>query len=90
VHVQKIGGTKAVEVDADVPVCVASVVKVIVAFARAVSAGELDPAGIVTVRARYRIGGGAGTAGCTARSPLALDHPHPAIFARLFALPTPT
>jgi beta-lactamase class A len=52
-------------VDADEGVVLASVFKIVVAvaYARAVDAGELDPAERTTITARYRIGG-IGTAGC--------------------------
>jgi beta-lactamase class A len=72
-QVREVDGPGLVEVDAEVPVSVASVVKVIVAvaFARAVVAGEIDPAEVVPVPARYRIGG-AGTAGCAGPVSLAL------------------
>ncbi|WP_203842943.1 serine hydrolase [Winogradskya humida] len=65
-YVREVGGTDEVAMAADAPVVLASVVKVIVAvaFARAVVAGELDPAEVVTVPARYQVGG-AGTAGCS-------------------------
>jgi beta-lactamase class A len=63
-YVREIGGPAEIARDADVPVALASVVKVIigVAFARAVVAGTLDAGEVVTVPARYQIGG-AGTAG---------------------------
>ncbi|MER7504843.1 serine hydrolase [Nonomuraea pusilla] len=53
-----------VEVEADEPVVLASVFKVVVAvaFARAVAAGRLDPTERATIGARFRIGG-LGTAG---------------------------
>jgi beta-lactamase class A len=65
VHVADVDAEASIEVDAEVGVCAASVIKVIVAvaYARAVCAGDLDPSEIVTVPARYQIGG-AGTAGC--------------------------
>ena len=65
-HAREIGGTVGPEVDlgADEPVVLASVFKILVliAYVRAVAAGELDPTERTTVTARYRIGG-VGTAG---------------------------
>ncbi|MFK3678521.1 serine hydrolase [Microbacterium sp. NPDC090218] len=65
-HAREIGveGGPEVGIDADEPVVLASVFKILVltAYVRAVAAGELDPAARTTVTARYRIGG-VGTAG---------------------------
>ncbi|WP_029262615.1 MULTISPECIES: serine hydrolase [unclassified Microbacterium] len=65
-HAREIGeeGGPEVSVDADEPVVLASVFKILVltAYVRAVAAGELDPTERTTVTARYRIGG-VGTAG---------------------------
>lgn len=65
-HAREIGvdGGPEVSVEADEPVVLASVFKILVltAYVRAVAAGELDPAERTTVTARYRIGG-VGTAG---------------------------
>jgi beta-lactamase class A len=73
VHVREVGTKEAVELNADVPVCLASVVKVIfaVAFARKVVAAQLDAAEQVTVPAQYRVGG-SGTAGCAGPVTMAL------------------
>ncbi|WP_350351787.1 serine hydrolase [Microbacterium sp. A8/3-1] len=65
-HAREIGVADGpeVEVRADEPVVLASVFKilVLVAYVRAVEAGELDPTERTTVTARYRTGG-VGTAG---------------------------
>jgi beta-lactamase class A len=65
-HAVELGGDPSVEVDvdADAPVVLASVFKIVVAvaFARAVDHGDLDEAERATITARYRIGG-TGTAG---------------------------
>lgn len=65
-HAREIGvdGGPEVSVEADEPVVLASVFKILVltAYVRAVAAGELDPTERTTVTARYRIGG-VGTAG---------------------------
>ena len=65
-HVREIGKPHSVDLDADAPVAVASVIKVVVAvaFARAVSAGLIDPAERARVPSRYQIGG-TGAAGCS-------------------------
>ena len=64
-HVREIGKPHSVDLDADTPVAVASVIKIVfaVAFARAVSAGLIDPTERARVPSRYQIGG-TGTAGC--------------------------
>lgn len=64
VHFREIGSDVSVGLDADAPVVVASVIKILllVAFARAVDDG-LDPAQRTEVPAPYRVGG-SGTAGC--------------------------
>ncbi len=69
-HAREIGGAKDIELDADDPVCAASVIKIVfaVAFARAAASGALDPRARVEVPAELRLGG-SGTAGF-ADSPL--------------------
>ncbi len=68
VHAREIEPTRGegaeVDLDADHPVCAASVIKIVfaVAFARAVAAGRLDPRERVEVPADLRLGG-SGTAG---------------------------
>lgn len=65
-HAKELGVADGPEVAlrADEPVVLASVFKilVLVAYVRAVAAGDLDPAGRTVVTARYRVGG-VGTAG---------------------------
>jgi beta-lactamase class A len=58
-HVREIGMQDSVDVGADTPVAMASVIKVViaVAFARAVTAGVVDPTERVTVPSRYQLGG---------------------------------
>jgi beta-lactamase class A len=67
VHVCEISGAGcgSVSVDADAPVCVASVIKIVfcLVFARQVAAGAVDPRTRVEVPDAYRLGG-SGTAGC--------------------------
>ncbi|MGW1364967.1 serine hydrolase [Streptomyces chartreusis] len=64
-HARELDGEGQVDVDADAPVVLASVFKIVVAvaFARQVAAGRLDESERATVTTRYRIGG-IGTAGC--------------------------
>lgn len=65
-HVHEVGvaSPAVVDVDADAPVAIASVVKILiaVAFGRAVSTGLIDPAQRAEVPARLRVGG-TGTTG---------------------------
>ncbi|MFF3671202.1 serine hydrolase [Microtetraspora malaysiensis] len=65
VHAAALDGGGELEVDADEPVVLASVFKIPIAlaYARAVHAGELDPAEPANVTARDRLGG-TGVAGC--------------------------
>lgn len=60
-HVHEVGrpGAAPVQIDADEPVATASVIKILIAlaFARAVSAGTLDPRELAEVPARLRVGG---------------------------------
>jgi beta-lactamase class A len=64
-HVCEVAGSRSVSVDADRPVAVASVIKIVfcLAFAREVAAGRIDPQERAEVPARLRVGG-PGTAGC--------------------------
>lgn len=64
-HVRGLDGGGEIAIDADVPAVLASVFKlpIVVAYARAVAAGTLDPGERTTVTARDR-SGGVGTAGC--------------------------
>jgi len=64
-HVRELGTAQGIDLDADAPVALASVVKIVVAvaFARAVTAGVIDPRERVRVPAALQIGG-TGTAGC--------------------------
>ena len=70
-HVCEIAGSRSVSVDADAPVAVASVIKILfgLAFGRQVAAGAIHADERAEVPARYRVGG-AGTAGC--RDPVQL------------------
>ena len=64
-HVAEIEGAGSVSVDAELPVALASVVKVVfcVAFARQVATGVLDPRTCVDVPEELRLGG-SGATGC--------------------------
>lgn len=64
-HVAELGGARSVSVNAEVPVVLASVVKVVlcVAFARQVAAGALDPRAPIDVPEELRLGG-SGATGC--------------------------
>jgi beta-lactamase class A len=64
-HVQDLASSRAVSLDADQPVAVASVVKIAfcLGFAREVAAGRIDPHERVEVPPDLRVGG-AGTTGC--------------------------
>lgn len=64
-HVRDLDGEGEVGVDADAPVVLASVFKIVVAvaFARQVAAGRIEESERALVTTRYRIGG-IGTAGC--------------------------
>lgn len=64
-HVRQVDGRREVSVQADAPVLLASVVKIVfaLAFAREVAAGRIDPTERAEVPKRYRVGG-TGTTGC--------------------------
>ena len=64
-YVAEIGGSRSVSVNAELPVVLASVVKIVVcaAFARQVAAGALDPRQRIDVPDELRLGG-AGATGC--------------------------
>jgi beta-lactamase class A len=67
IHVRQIGGPQgaAVDLEADMPVATASVIKILVAlaFARRAAEGAIDPTERVLVPERLRVGG-PGTTGC--------------------------